>query len=76
MGRKKKIGSAGRFGSRYGKKVRTMVSRIEAIERQRHVCPRCNLPYVKRVAKGIWLCRKCGNKFTGQAYYPKAVKEE
>jgi len=76
MGRKKKVGSAGRFGSRYGKKVRSIVARIEAVEKQRHICPKCNLPYVKRVAKGIWLCEKCGNKFTGLSYYPKAVKEE
>jgi large subunit ribosomal protein L37Ae len=74
MGRKKKIGSAGRFGARYGKKVRSIVSRIEAVEKKRHVCPRCNLPYVKRVTKGIWICEKCGNKFTGLSYYPKSVE--
>ena len=75
MGRTKKIGSAGRFGSRYGKKVRSMVSRIEAVQKKRQICPKCNLLYVKRVAKGIWLCSKCGNKFAGQAYYPKSVEE-
>lgn len=71
MGRKKKVGSAGRFGARYGKKVRHIVSAIEAIEKKKHTCPRCNLPYVKRIAKGIYLCEKCGNNFTSLAYYPK-----
>ncbi len=71
MGRKKKIGSAGRFGARYGKKVRSLVSSIEKLEKMRHVCPRCNLPYVKRMAKGIYKCKKCGNKFASLAYYPK-----
>lgn len=70
MGRKKKAGTAGRFGPRYGKKVRDIVAKIEAIQRQKHICPRCNLPYVKRYAKGIWICKKCGNKFAGGAYSP------
>lgn len=72
MGRKKKIGSAGRFGSRYGKKVRSIVSEVERVQKQRHVCPSCNMPYVKRVASGIWKCKKCGVKFAGLAYYPYA----
>ena len=72
MGRKKKIGTAGRFGSRYGKKDRQQVSDIEKIQKQRHICPRCGLPHVKREASGIWKCRKCGNRFTGLAYYPNA----
>jgi large subunit ribosomal protein L37Ae len=72
MGRTKKIGTAGRFGSRYGKKDRQKVADIEKIQRQRHVCPRCGLPYVQRQASGIWKCRKCGNKFTGLSYYPRS----
>ena len=75
MGRTKKVGSAGRFGSRYGKKSRSMVARIEAVQKQRHTCPRCSLPYVKRLYSGIWVCGKCGHKFAGQAYYPKSTKE-
>lgn len=69
----KKVGSAGRFGVRYGKKVRDIVRDVEKLQKQRHVCPRCNLPYVKREAKGIFICRKCGNKFTGQAYFPRGM---
>lgn len=67
----RKVGSAGRFGPRYGKKVRDLVRDIERIQKQRHVCPRCDMRYVKRVSKGIFICRKCGNKFTGKAYYPR-----
>lgn len=70
MGRKKKIGTAGRFGSRYGKKVRAKIAEIEKIEKQRHVCPNCKLPYVKRVSAGIWKCQKCGTKFSGMSYAP------
>lgn len=69
---RKKFGPAARFGPRYGKKVREKVSEIEKIEKQKHVCPKCNMPYVKRVSSGIWQCKKCGVKFAGLAYYPKA----
>jgi large subunit ribosomal protein L37Ae len=78
MGRKKEVGTVGRFGPRYGKRIRLTVSEIEKVQRQRHVCPRCDMPYVKRVAAGIWKCKKCGLKFAGLAYYPKGevVKKE
>jgi len=67
----KKVGSAGRFGPRYGKKVRDLVRDIEKIQKRRHVCPRCSLPYAERLSKGIFICKKCNNKFTGQAYFPR-----
>ncbi|MBI2084797.1 MAG: 50S ribosomal protein L37ae [Candidatus Aenigmarchaeota archaeon] len=67
----RKVGSTGRFGSRYGKKVRDLIRDVEKIQRQSHVCPRCSMPHSKRVAKGVYLCGKCGNKFTGQAYFPR-----
>jgi large subunit ribosomal protein L37Ae len=68
MSSKKKIGSAGRFGSRYGKKVRQLVSDIERTQKQRHICPKCDMPYVDREVAGIWKCRKCGTKFAGGAW--------
>lgn len=74
MGRKKKVGSAGRYGSRYGKKVKKLVAEIEKIQKKKHVCPRCKMPYVKRLASGIWMCKKCGVKFAGPAYYPKTER--
>jgi large subunit ribosomal protein L37Ae len=72
VGRKKEVGTAGRFGPRYGKKIRAKVSEIESVQKQRHICPKCNMPYVKRVSSGIWKCKKCGTKFAGLSYYPKA----
>jgi len=78
MGRKKEVGTAGRFGPRYGKRIRLAVSKMEEVQKQRHVCPSCNMPYVKRVSSGIWQCKKCGAKFAGSAYYPRAeiIKKE
>ncbi len=68
MSGKKKIGSAGRYGSRYGKKVRKLVSNIEKIQKKRHICPRCDMPYVKWLSAGVWNCSKCYTKFAGGAW--------
>jgi len=78
VGRTKKIGTAGRFGNRYGKKDRQKVADIEKIEKQKHLCPNCNMPHVKRFSSGVWICMKCGIKFAGLAYMPKseAAKKE
>jgi large subunit ribosomal protein L37Ae len=70
MGRKKKVGTAGRFGPRYGKKAREKIAEIEAIQKQKHICPKCGKKAVKRVSTGIWECLKCGAKFAGKAYFP------
>lgn len=70
MAKKKKVGSAGRFGARYGKRIRTLVAETEKMQRQRYLCQKCGMLYVQRVAAGIWECKKCGAKFAGRAYRP------
>ncbi len=67
----KKVGSAGRFGARYGVRIRKLVSRIEAKTRSPHKCPRCSTPKVKRVGLGIWQCKKCNYKFAGGCWLPQ-----
>lgn len=64
----KKVGTAGRFGARYGKKLRAKIAEIEKKQRSWHKCPYCSKFKVKRVSVGIWRCRSCGVKFTGKAY--------
>jgi large subunit ribosomal protein L37Ae len=76
MSKKSKIGSAGRFGVRYGQKDRSKVAEIEKIQKQSHVCPRCGLPHVTRLSSGIWTCKKCGNKFAGPAYLPYTIQRK
>ena len=63
-----KLGSAKRFGPRYGAKTKHLFAKIEKEQRKRHKCPYCNAIKVKRVVLGIWQCRKCNAKFTGKAY--------
>ncbi|MCS7131257.1 MAG: 50S ribosomal protein L37ae [Hadesarchaea archaeon] len=70
MGRTKKVGPAGRFGPRYGTKVRKLIAEIERKQRQAHKCPSCGAVGVKRVSTAIWQCRRCGVKFASGAYVP------
>ena len=74
-----KLGSAKRFGARYGRKSKHKFAKIEKEQRRLHKCPYCNRIPVKRVAMGIWSCRKCNAKFAGKAYSLKKkliVEEE
>ncbi|MCS4541340.1 MAG: 50S ribosomal protein L37ae [Euryarchaeota archaeon] len=71
MGRTKKIGISGRFGPRYGMKIRRMVAEIEEKQRKYHRCPSCGNIRVKRLGTGIWKCKKCGVTFAGGAYIPE-----
>ena len=64
----KKVGSTGRFGSRYGRKTRSKVAKIEKKLKQWHKCPYCKKNRAKRLAIGIWQCKSCDSKFTGKAY--------
>ncbi|MAG91104.1 50S ribosomal protein L37ae [Candidatus Woesearchaeota archaeon] len=68
MKAEEKLGSVKRFGTRYGRKTKLKFSKIEAEQRKLHKCPYCNKIAVKRVAVGIWNCKKCNTKFTGKAY--------
>ncbi len=72
----KKVGSAGRFATRYGVKTRTQIAAIEKKQKARHVCPRCGQVRVKRLGTGIWKCRRCLCIFAGGAYMPKAAPKQ
>jgi len=70
MGRTKKVKSAGRFGTRYGLRVRRTWVEIDVLQRQKYVCKKCGKRAVKRVGTAIWECKSCGYKFAGGAYIP------
>ena len=65
----KKSKSAGRFGSRYGKKVKDKLVKVETKQKVKQKCPFCNKMGVKRISKGIWYCKKCNKKFAHNTYY-------
>ena len=61
-------GSVRRLGSRYGRTIRFKLGKIEAEQKKKHKCPYCNYVKVRRIAAGIWHCKKCGAEFTNKAY--------
>ena len=65
----KKSKSAGRFGARYGKRIRAGLVAVESKQRIKQKCPFCKKLGVKRIEKGIWYCKKCGKKFASDTYY-------
>lgn len=71
----KKVGGAGRYGPRYGVKIRRQIEDIEKKQRSRHTCPKCSHKSVRRVSAGIWHCRHCDHKFAGGAYQPVSPKK-
>ena len=68
MGGTKKVGTSGRFGPRYGRRIRHKVKTIESVQRSKQECPKCKKKAIKRLAQGIYECRKCGAKIAGKAY--------
>ncbi len=69
--RTKKAKSVGRFGARYGVRIRRRIREIETRQKGYHLCPSCSAVRVTRVSTGIWQCRKCDHKFAGGAYFPE-----
>lgn len=64
----KKVGSAGRFGARYGARIRKRVKSIEEEKNKKQYCTVCNTGVLKRLSSGIYLCKKCKAKIAGKAY--------
>ncbi|OVE84795.1 eL43 family ribosomal protein [Natronolimnobius baerhuensis] len=67
MSQKGTVGSAGRFGARYGRVARRRVSEIEADMQSAEV----DGDSVTRVGTGIWKNEETGEVFTGGAYRPE-----
>lgn len=70
MARTKKVGSTGRFGPRYGAKLRRRVLDIDNRRKEPTRCPACATKALKRKAAGLWQCTKCDLLFAGGAYVP------
>lgn len=73
MGKTKKVGSTGRFSERYGVGIKKRVLKVEEKQHAPKVCPFCSFSKIKREAAGLYICRKCNNKFTGGAYEPETL---
>ncbi len=71
MAKTKKVKMTGRFGPRYGLRVRRTIIKIEEQQRKKYPCKKCGKIAVKRVGTGIWRCKACGYTFAGGTYIPE-----
>jgi len=69
MARTRKAKSAGRFGARYGVRIKKRIRAIESKQRKKQKCPYCKKLTCKRLSSGIWECSSCKRKFTSDAYF-------
>lgn len=63
-----KAGITGKYGTRYGQKLRKQVKGIEILQRKKSICPFCGKTAIKRKAAGIWTCRACRRNMAGGAW--------
>lgn len=68
--RTKKVKASGRYGVRYGSRLRKRIREIDATAKGTHRCPRCRIFAVRKKSVGIWQCRKCDYKYAGGAWVP------
>ena len=66
--RTRKAGITGKYGTRYGQKLRKQVKALEILQRVKSVCPFCGKKSIKRQAAGIWRCRGCRRAIAGGAW--------
>ena len=66
-----KLGSASRFGSRYGTPLKQEIRDVERIQKTAQICPQCGRKALKRKGYAKWTCSKCGTQMAGGAYYPQ-----
>ena len=66
--RTKKVGITGKYGTRYGQKLRKQVKAIEILQRTKSICPFCGKKSIRREAAGIWKCRGCRRAIAGGAW--------
>lgn len=69
MGKTKKVGISGKFGPRYGSKLRKQWNEVAEKQKGPTKCPKCEskLPNMREFV-GVWHCKKCGARWTGGAW--------
>jgi large subunit ribosomal protein L37Ae len=63
-----KVGITGKYGTRYGAKLRKQVKAFEILQRTKYVCPFCGKNSVRRHSVGIWTCTACRRSVAGGAW--------
>jgi large subunit ribosomal protein L37Ae len=73
MGNTKKVDSTGRLGSRYGVGIRKRLLKTELKQKQKTTCPKCHSGKLKRIDRGIFVCKKCSAKIAGGTFIPQTL---
>jgi large subunit ribosomal protein L37Ae len=60
--------TSGRWGARYGKRIREEFVAAEKKSGAKYLCPSCSRKKVRREAAGVWKCSHCSTKFASTAY--------
>jgi large subunit ribosomal protein L37Ae len=63
-----KVGITGKYGTRYGAKLRKQAKAIEILQRTKYTCPFCGKNSIRRHAVGIWRCKACRRTCAGGAW--------
>ena len=63
-----KAGVTGKYGARYGVKIRKQIKSVTRHRTHPLRCPECQADAVKRLSSGIWHCKHCDLKFAASAY--------
>jgi large subunit ribosomal protein L37Ae len=63
-----KVGITGKYGTRYGAKLRKQVKAIEILQRTKYICTFCGKNSIRRSAVGIWKCKACRRAIAGGAW--------
>ncbi len=71
-----KFPSVKRFGVRYGRTLKEKFGKIEKERLERSLCPLCRKTKMKRLAAGIWECKKCNVKIAGAAYTVQRIVKQ
>ncbi|UKK01298.2 60S ribosomal protein L37a [Theileria orientalis] len=66
--RTKKVGLAGKYGTRYGASLRKQAKKIELLQHASYGCPFCGKTATRRKAVGVWQCKGCKKKMAGGAW--------
>lgn len=72
--KRKKIRASGKFSGGIGVHSRNEFNAIESEQRKSQPSPFHPKGKAKRIAAGIWKCKKTGKVFAGNAYYLEASK--
>ena len=68
--RTKKVGNAGRYGARYGVRIRKQINSIGISKNKVYECPRCMHEAVRRVETGVVVA-----DFDEYALFPRAIRQ-